>query len=151
MPTIADLTASAPNLSLGDLMRGRTREAARQEALPAPYASYQTSLPALQEMAFKQWAHRNNVPFDPSPQADYDMRGFWRALMNKDPRATSGMNPNDNAMHYPDYWKTPYHESFSNESKWNTTGEPGWNDQDQLVNRSGQVVFDERKRSRGRD
>ena len=116
------------------------------EPFSPPYASYLTPLPNGQEMAFQQWVNRNRVPFDPSQTADYDMRGFYRALMAKDPRATSAVNPNDQQMHYPDYWKTPYHQSFSNESKWNTTGSPMWNEQDQLVNSSGQVVFDERKK-----
>lgn len=115
------------------------------DSLFAPYSSYMTPLPNGQEMAFRQWVSRNNVPFDPSPVADYDMRGFYRALMSGDPRAISGLNPNDGQMHYPDYWKTPFHQSFSNESKWNVTGSPMWNQQDQLVNSSGQIVFDERK------
>jgi hypothetical protein len=96
-------------------------------------------------MAMNQWAARNNVPFDPSQTADYDMRGFYRALMAKDPRATSAVNPNDQRMHFPDYWKTPYHESFSNESKWAKPGAPMWNAQDQLEAPSGRIVFDERK------
>jgi hypothetical protein len=113
--------------------------------LTAPYSSFLTPLPNGQEMAFKQWVSRNQVPFDPSQTADYDMRGFYRALMAKDPRAVSAVNPNDQQMHYPDDWKTPYHQSFSNESKWNTTGSPMWNEQDQLVNSSGQIVYDERR------
>ena len=97
-------------------------------------------------MAFQQWVSQNRVPFDPSPQADYDMRGFWRALQAKDPRAVSGMNANDGMLHYPDYWKTPYHQSYSGESKWNTTGSPMWNEQGQLIDKGGRVVFDEKKR-----
>jgi hypothetical protein len=118
----------------------------QQQQPPAPYSSFHTPLSAGQQMAMSQWAARNGVPFDPSQTADYDMRGFYRALMAKDPRATAAVNPNDQQMHYPDYWKTPYHQSFSNESKWAQPGAPMWNAQDQLEAPSGRIMFDERKR-----
>jgi hypothetical protein len=65
---------------------------------------------------FMDWVRKNNVPYDPSPQADYDMPGFWKGLMSGDPRAHSGINPNDNRLHFTDAWKTPYHHTFSNQS-----------------------------------
>lgn len=111
---------------------------------------YATQLEPHEEQAFRAWVQENNVPFDSSPQADYDMRGFWKALMAKDPRAATAVNPNDKAMHYPDYWKTPYHESFSNESQWATDKAPSWNDKDQLVSPAGAVVFDEKAKARGK-
>ena len=49
-------------------------------------------------------------------------------------------------MHFPDFWKTPYHESFSAESQWADPAKaPKWNAQDQLVLPDGTVVFDEKK------
>jgi hypothetical protein len=113
-------------------------------AYAKPKDNYQTVLPVEDEVRFAKWQLENKVPFDPSPQADYDMRGFYQALQAKDPRAISAINPNDNRMHYPDYWKTPYHKSFSNESQWATPNAPKWNELDQLVLPKGQVVFDER-------
>jgi hypothetical protein len=47
-------------------------------------------------------------------------------------------------MHYPDFWKTPMHETFSNESQWAPVTAPAWNAQDQLVSQGGRVVFDDR-------
>lgn len=109
--------------------------------------SYLTPLDPLREAAFQSWVGRNNVPFDPSLTADYDMRGFWRALQQRDPLAVQSLNANDGEMHFPDYWKTPYHESFSNESQFALPGAPRWNNLDQLVSPRGAVVFDERQKA----
>lgn len=110
--------------------------------------TYNTPLPADQEAQFRQWVQQNSVPFDPNEAAsDYDMRGFWKALQAGDPIAKSAVDPNDKQMHYPDYWKTPYHETFSAESQWADPGKaPKWNDKDQLVMPDGTVIFDDRKR-----
>lgn len=113
-------------------------------AKPAPPGGYLTQLPPQEEAAFQQWVAKNKVPFDPSPQADYDMRGFYEAMKTGDPRATTGVNQNDGKLHFGDYWKTPYHKSFSAESQWATNAAPRWNEKDQLVLPDGSVVFDER-------
>lgn len=106
--------------------------------------SYVTTLAPEEESLFQQWVKSNNVPFDPSPNADYDMRGFFHGLITNDPNARSGINPNDKALHFSDYWKTPYHESFSAESQFANKEAPNWNEKDQLVTPSGKVLFDER-------
>jgi N12 class adenine-specific DNA methylase len=106
---------------------------------------YRTDLSPAEEAQFKAWVKANNVPNDDRPQSDYDMRGFWKALQAKDPKATSAVDPNDKRMHYPDYWKTPYHETFSAESQWaDPKKAPKWNDKDQLVGQDGKVLFDDR-------
>ena len=106
---------------------------------------FRTDLSPSEEAQFKAWVKANNVPNDDSPQADYDMRGFWKALQAKDPIATSAIDPNDKKLHYPDRWKTPYHETFSNESQWaDPKKAPKWNDKDQLVGQDGKVLFDDR-------
>ena len=116
----------------------------------APYVAsegpYETTLEPHEESKFRDWVEANKVPFDPDakkPQ-DYDMRGFWKGVQNANPRAMQGYNLNDNTMHFPDYWNTPYHKSFSNESQWATRDAPKWNSLDQLIDRTGKVVFDER-------
>ena len=115
----------------------------KQWAVSDP-AGYTTNLGA-QEGEFLQWVKANKVPFDPGERnSDYDMRGFWLGLQQKDPRAVSAIDPNDSKIHYPDYWKTPYHETFSNESRWAMPNAPGWNKLDQLVAPNGQVIFDDR-------
>jgi hypothetical protein len=73
------------------------------------------------------------------------MRGFYQALRNQNPLAASAIDPNDQRMHYPDYWKTPYHETFSGESKFAGPVAPRWNEQDQLINPYGRILFDDRK------
>lgn len=118
----------------------------------APYvasgaSNFNTKLDPLQEMMFQKWVGQNKVPFDPNGGVqDYDMRGFYSALQSGHPKAVSAINPNDSQMHYPDYWKTPYHESFSNESQWAGPVAPKWNDKDQLIGPDGRILYDERKR-----
>jgi hypothetical protein len=111
-----------------------------------PGATYNTTLNPLEEFAFRQWVQDNHVPFDPystAPQ-DYDMRGFYQGLQQQNPKAMSAVDPNDGLMHYPDFWKTPIHQTFSNESQWAPANAPAWNDQDQLVSQGGRIIFDDR-------
>lgn len=113
-------------------------------AVPPPAGGYLTKLAPADEQKFQQWVQTAHIPFDPSSTADYDMRGFWQGLQSGDPHATTGVNPNDKQLHFSDWWKTPYHQSFSAESQWATAGAPKWNEKDQLVLPNGKVVFDER-------
>ena len=111
----------------------------------AVQGNYNTALPLMDEILFRDWVKKNNVPFNPNDSVqDYDMRGFWSALRNGDPRAASAINPNDKQIHYPDIWKTPYNDTFSNESQWATSGAPSWKG-NKLVMPNGDVVFDEEK------
>jgi hypothetical protein len=114
-----------------------------------PAASYNTSLDPGTEQLFRQWVAHNKVPFDPDATApqDYDMRGFYQGLQQGNPKARSAIDPNDSRMHYPDFWKTPLHETFSNESQWAPPNAPGWNEQDQLVSKGGRVLFDDKAKS----
>lgn len=118
----------------------------------APYvkngaSNFNTPLDAGNELAFRAWVSENKVPFDVNAaQSDYDMRGFWTALQNDDPRAKSAVNANDGQMHYPDVWKTPSHESFSQDSQWAGPMAPRWNEQDQLIAPSQRILIDEKKR-----
>ncbi len=137
------LLAQPPN-QLAGLLSQNMRYAQPASVMKGGYL---TKLNPLQEMAFQQWVQKNGVPFDPSPTADYDMRGFYLAQMNGDGRARSGVNANDGRMHFSDTFKTPYHESFSAESKFSAPGAPHWNNLDQLVTPGGRIVFDERKRN----
>lgn len=103
-----------------------------------------TKLEPKEEKEFRKWVKDNKVPFDPAskePQ-DYDMRGFYRGLMSGDPHAKTGINPNDKQLHFSDYWKTPYHKSFSNESKFATPDAPAWKG-DKLIGKDGAVILDE--------
>lgn len=114
----------------------------------SPYAqfvgNYQTRLPDAQEQQFHSWVNQNQIPFDPGQYADYDMRGFWQAMTRGDQRATSAIDPYDKLPHFPDYWKTPYHESFSNESIYAKPTAPAWQGNRFLVDQqSGAVKFDQ--------
>jgi hypothetical protein len=116
----------------------------RNQAYVNPDApkNYNTQLPLADELAFRSWLQQNKVPFDPEAKvSDYDMRGFFKALQGGDPAAQSAVNQYDNQLHYPDKWKTPYHESFSNESQWANANAPRWGDGDILSDSSGRVIF----------
>lgn len=121
------------------------------EVRNAPYVKpgdhiYNTPLDPQAEQSFRAWLQQKQVPFDPNAQvSDYDMRGFYKGLMTGHPAAVSAIDPNDNRLHYPDYWKTPLHETFSNESQWALPHAPFWNEQDQLIEpKTGNVIFDDR-------
>lgn len=80
-----------------------------------------------EEEDFSTWVKTNKVPFDKEdPYPDYDMRGFYSALQTGDERAKTAVNSKDKLLHFPDVWKTPYHESFSNESQYATENAPSW-------------------------
>ena len=124
---------------------------AHPNALQGPY---QTPLDPQSEWQFRNWARTSNIPYPEKyksideyisdPHADYDLRGYWQAQQAGNPMAIRAPN-----QHFPDYWKTPYHEAFSNESKWAAAGAPHWNDKNQLISPVGSVVFDENKKSKG--
>lgn len=104
-----------------------------------------TDLQLADELMFRKWLEDNRVPFDPNAKSqDYDMRGYWQGLRQQSPHAMSGVNPNDNQMHYTDYYKMPWHETYSNESKGAPSDAPAWNRQDQLVGPDGKVLYDEK-------
>jgi hypothetical protein len=104
---------------------------------------YETRLTPEAERRFQQWVADNDIPFDPGPKADYDMRGFWIASQSGDPRATTAVNRTDGQVHFPDTWKTPHHETFSDESEYAQPGAPAWRN-NLLLAPNGRVVADER-------
>lgn len=109
---------------------------------------YNTKLDPGQEQFFRQWVQHNNVPFDVNATApqDYDMRGFYQGLQQGNPRAQSAVDPNDGRLHFNDFWKTPAHPKFSNESQWAQPGAPQWADNsfNQLLSQGGRVLADDR-------
>lgn len=114
-----------------------------QHAKPGPYT---TPLKPDEEKQFLGWVQQNKVPFDPKEdKPDYDMRGFWKALQAKDPRATQGVDPYDKKMHFPDTWKTPNHKTFSNESIYALPTAPKWVGNRFLVDsKTGRVLYDDK-------
>jgi hypothetical protein len=125
-------------MSIQNFLRARNRPA----TAPGSELDWYTHLPPADEQAFQQWAKLHGAPVTP----DYDMRGFWRALRQGGPtNAATGIDPNDQRLHYTDTWKTPLHESFSAESRFAGPGAGRWNDLDQLVAPDGRVLFDDRQ------
>ena len=144
-PRINNLAAPIENALMDAYTASLMQNKARNQAYAIP-GFYNTPLSADEEKQFRQWIGDKKVPFDPDATiSDYDMRGFWKGLMSGDPNAVTDMNPNDKQLHFGDYYKTPYHRSFSAESKYAKQIGPRWNDLDQLVMPDGTVVVDERK------
>ena len=109
----------------------------RNSAWAKPQQSYQTPLSAENETRFKNWltANKQRVgEFKPdNPKEDYDMRGWW--LENKGAAAPVG--------HFTDKYKTPYHETFSNESQYATPDAPKWKQTGktwQLIDNAGTIL-----------
>jgi hypothetical protein len=48
--------------------------------------------------------------------------------------------------HYTDYWKTPYHQSFSAGSQYAGAVAPQWVNSTQLASPGGRILFDEGQR-----
>jgi hypothetical protein len=110
--------------------------------------SFSTQLSPLEDLMFRGWVQQNNVPFNPNSQGDtdYDMRGYWRGLQQGHPMARpSEVNANDGRPHYPDYYKTPLHQTFSSESQWAGEGAPQWINDHQLATPSARITYDERQ------
>lgn len=76
---------------------------------------YNTKLTPEEEAAFLEWARSGKRDYS-KDTFDYDMRGFWKAMMQGDEKAKTEMQ-NGNP-HFPDTYKKPNHPSFSNESKY---------------------------------
>ena len=79
---------------------------------------YTTNLSPDEEAQFQNWVSSTKVPWQDSPTSDYDMRGYWKAQQAGDANAKTQINAVDNKPHYPDTYKTPFHNTFSNESQY---------------------------------
>lgn len=82
---------------------------------PTYDTSWQTKLSADDEYRMRQELQQNNpLHFNPDdPMSDYDYRGLWQDQQSGVPGSELGANGHGTDKH-----KTPYHETFSNESKY---------------------------------
>lgn len=72
-------------------------------------------LTAPERQNYLMWLLRNGVQETP----DYNMAQFYRSSeIGGDPRLSSGVNPNDQQVHFPDAYKLPNHETFSTDSNY---------------------------------
>jgi hypothetical protein len=82
---------------------------------------YQTDAGSMEPL-YQAWLRQNNINDTP----DYDMRGFYMGMLTGAPQAQSAIDPHDGRLHFSDWWKTPEHESFSEESRYAPQGSPRW-------------------------
>ena len=138
-PSIGTQTVPAGTLQSMPLT-GMTMPEGMPHASYAKFGPYTTNLDAPTEQAFQTWVKQNKIPWQDTHDADYDMRGYYRAMIHGDPNAVRSSKN----LHFPDTWKTPYDKSFSNESIYATKDAPHWKG-NKLVDSKGKVVFDEDK------
>lgn len=106
--------------------------------------TYQTQLTPEEEAQFQQYiadkSDKQDIGRDDAP--DYDMRGWWKAMKAGDPKAEMQIvtDKHGTLKHRSDWWKTPYHESFSADSQWAGKKAPKWKG-DQLVAPDGKILF----------
>ena len=109
----------------------------KEWAKPGPYI---TKLSDKEEKDYLKWmdlVSQTLRPMDPNDPT-YDMRGFWKAAQKG--KASSGLDPYSNEIHFPDTFKTPYHPTFSRESQYATDIAPYW-DGPTLYENSGAVAY----------
>ena len=102
-----------------------------------PNQYFNTMLTPPEEKGFGDWVKKNKIPFKDEPKSDYDMRGYYKDNVIGPMGGKQASN-----KHFPDTYKTPFHKTFSNESKYATPDAPRWIG-DKLVARDGSVVADE--------
>lgn len=144
LATVDDSATRAAQLALTDpstVTSGMQAYDGMQYSKPG---SYVTELGPEHEAMFQGWVKENKIPWTDDPKADYDMRGFFKGILEGDPDAKVGVGELDGKPHFSDKWKTPFHQSFSNGSQYASSDAPAWNDRNQLVLADGRVVFDER-------
>lgn len=107
---------------------------------------YHTRLTSDEQQQFTKWVLKNGAPYDNTKYSDYDMPGFWKALTDPNDAehaiAQANQSEYDKTMHYPDYWKTPYHDTMSTESKYATGLEPSWFG-NRLIDQGGWIQADQ--------
>ncbi len=134
-----------PTPAQGMVQPAQSTPVAQTPANLSPYAKpgpYLTQLPTAQEQQFQGWVQQNKIPFDPSANSDYDMRGYYKDNVAGAGGAGTKVSAFDGLPHFPDTYKTPYHRSFSNESRYATADAPHW-EGDRLIDKSGRVIADE--------
>jgi len=134
-------TPTLPASVLSTVLQGSRFQDIARNAPPRPDAKpgpYMTALPREEEAQFQDWVKQNKIPWQESPTADYDMRGFWQAQQVGDPLAKRSTTN----LHFPDTYKTPYHKTFSNESIYATPDAPRWKG-NKLMSIDGKVLVDE--------
>lgn len=104
--------------------------------------SFTTKLDPAREQQFQQWVKANKVPWKDDPKADYDMRGYFQDHVLGGKGQGTAVSKFDEKQHFPDTYKTPYHATFSDESKYAKSGAPHW-EEDRLIDRHGNVIADE--------
>lgn len=110
--------------------------------------NFQTQIPLAQMVAYLSWL-KQAAPWVVNPETgrDYDYAGFWLAQQAGYPMAQTTTNPFLNETHFPDYWKTPFHATFSNESRYAKPNAPHW-EEDRLTDSKGKTLFTESKHRR---
>jgi hypothetical protein len=63
------------------MMGGAFRDPGMTGTMPPPAPPTNPQLTPAEEAQFQQWIKTNKVPFALNPPSDFNLRGFWRAMM----------------------------------------------------------------------
>src|SRR3954471_14559714 len=95
----AGFELEAPTPSASALPAGFELESSTPALASAKPGPYLTKLQPADEQSFQTWVKANKVPFDPSPTADYDMRGYWKDNQGK--LVGTEISKFDGELHFP--------------------------------------------------
>ena len=125
-----------------------------QESLLPGANPFGTELDPESEKEFSQFANQ----IKQIPTMDFDLRGAFQEakqkglvkdLLGGKETELGGINPTTQSFHFTDKYKTPFHSSFSKESKFAQTDAPGWvpngDGSFSLVDKMGKTLIDERR------
>jgi hypothetical protein len=107
-------------------------------------SQFRTQLSPADEAKFQQYLadHSDRRDLGRTDDQTYDLRGWWKAAQAGDPRAATRV-AGDGLIHRNDYWKTPFHQSFSRESQWAGPNAPIWQGNKLVDPATGAVVHDD--------
>ena len=149
VPTAPPQQAAAPQINPAL----QANFAANQQFLAEGDHTYNTQLTPQEEVEFRQYLTQHDPldlgrkDFNPDAHVqDYDMRGWWKAMKAGDEKAKLVIDPDDGWKHRNDYWKTPYHQTFSADSQWAGKTAPKWKG-NKLIAPNGKVIFDGSKQN----
>jgi hypothetical protein len=94
---------------------------------------YQTPLTTGEEYQYREWVRHVSSMVGHRLEPDdisYDMRGYWKEVVQTGEWQSEHFTK---GAHFPDTYKTPYHPTFSRESRYALPTAPFWDTKERLI------------------